>query len=68
MSVNRIDLDPELASEPRRHTDGVQSRNSKRAITNRDSSHDNLAELRSSAPTGEDESNARDEGDATKDW
>jgi hypothetical protein len=39
MPVNRVDLDPELASEPCRHTDGMQSGDSERAITNRYSGH-----------------------------
>jgi hypothetical protein len=34
MPVDRVDLDPELAAEPCRHTDGMQTGDSERAITN----------------------------------
>jgi hypothetical protein len=38
-SRDRIHLDPELTAEARRHPDGVYSRDSERAITNRYSCH-----------------------------
>lgn len=41
-SRDRIHLDPQLTAEARRHTDGMYSRDSERAITNRYSGHGSL--------------------------
>lgn len=38
-AVYHVDLDAEVASQLRRHTDGVQTRHSVRAITNGNSGH-----------------------------
>jgi hypothetical protein len=37
--MNRLHLDSEFTTEPCRHTDGMQARQSKRAIQDRYSSH-----------------------------
>jgi hypothetical protein len=34
-----IDIDPEVTTQPRRHTDGVQTRESKGAVTNTNPGH-----------------------------
>ena len=39
VSADRVHLDSELTTEPRRHTDGMDARHSKRTITNRDPRH-----------------------------
>jgi len=40
--VDRLHLDAELATDPGRHTDGVQTRDSERAIADGDSCHGDL--------------------------
>jgi hypothetical protein len=38
-AVDHVDIDPQVTSQLRRHTDGVQTRNSVSAITNDDPGH-----------------------------
>jgi hypothetical protein len=40
--VDRLHVDAEFATDPGRHTDGVQTRDSERAVADGDSSHGNL--------------------------
>jgi hypothetical protein len=41
-AVDFFDLGPQLATDPRRHTDGVQAGDSERTVTNRDLRHVDL--------------------------
>lgn len=44
VSVDSVHLDPKLSTQPRRHTDGVNARDSKRTITNHYPGHEHTSE------------------------